>query len=53
MTSIRHSDTVALARRRELVANELRLIDAELERRADKAMQDQNHGPEPTQPPKD
>lgn len=37
MTSIRHSDPAELARRRERVANELRLIDAEIERRAEKA----------------
>jgi tRNA threonylcarbamoyladenosine modification (KEOPS) complex Cgi121 subunit len=41
MTSIRHSDTPALLRRRELVANELRLIDAELERRGREATQEQ------------
>jgi hypothetical protein len=41
MTSIRHSDTPALERRRELVANELRLIDAELERRGREATQAQ------------
>lgn len=50
MTSIRHSDTPALQRRRELVANELRLIDAELERRAERAMQDQSHDRETTEP---
>lgn len=41
MTSIRHSDTPALNRRRDLVANELRLIDAELERRGREATQAQ------------
>jgi hypothetical protein len=33
MTSIRHSDTPSLERRRELVSNELALIDGELSRR--------------------
>lgn len=40
MTSIRHSDTPALERRRELVANELRLIDAELSRRREVAAEE-------------
>jgi hypothetical protein len=41
MTSIRHSDTPTLERRRELVSNELALIDGELSRRRRAAQEQQ------------